>query len=72
MNALADYAKPISSGLVLFDWALIRQINVLLDIIFLFYSFLFVFLFVFFLFYFVVVAVFAYLFIVVFSSFQLV
>ena len=26
-NALADYAKRISSELVLFDWALLRQIN---------------------------------------------
>ena len=68
MNALADYAKRISSGLVLFDWALIRQINVLLDIIFLFYSFFICF----FLFCFVVVAVFSCLFILVFSSFQLV
>ena len=28
INALADYAKHISSELVLFDWALLRQINV--------------------------------------------
>ena len=27
MNALADYAKPLSSELVLFNWALLRQIN---------------------------------------------
>ena len=28
MNAVADYAKRISSELVLFDWALLHQINV--------------------------------------------
>ena len=28
INALADYAKPVSSELVLFDWPLLRQINV--------------------------------------------
>ena len=28
INALADYAKPISSELALFDWPLLRQINV--------------------------------------------
>ena len=28
MNALADYAKRIPRELVLFDWALSRQINV--------------------------------------------
>ena len=28
MNALADYAKHVSRELVLFDWALLRQINV--------------------------------------------
>ena len=27
MNALADNAKPISRELVLFDWALLRQVN---------------------------------------------
>ena len=28
MNALADYAKGTSSKFVLFDWALLRQVNV--------------------------------------------
>ena len=28
INALADYAKPISRELALFDWPLLRQINV--------------------------------------------
>ena len=28
INALADYVKPISSEFALFDWPLLRQINV--------------------------------------------